>query len=739
MLLLKLKKRFLYLIFCLCSCAQLFSFHIVGGEIIYDALGGNNYRITLKVYRDCFSNGAQFDGLQNSNGGVTPALLTVYDGGGTLFGAYDMGLPAITHIPPTINNPCIQPPGGICVDEGIYTYTLNLPPKTGGYYLIYQRCCRNSSILNLVAPDAQGSTYYTFIPGPEVVAVNSSPRYKNFPPIFICNNIPFTFDHSATDPDGDHLVYSLCPSFQGLDQGCPSLGGSGCPPEAPPPPYQNVNYSSSYSGSYPIASSPAFSINPTTGLLTGKPNLLGQFVVSVCIQEIRNGVVINTHYRDFQFNVVSCIVQVASVFADQPLKCEGSTITFTNQSFGNLGGLTYLWDFGDTQLTSDTSTLFNPTYTYADTGKYIVTLIANPGRPCSDTIQKTVNIYPKLDISFPPNSRQCLKGNSFSFSVQGTYMPQATFNWNFGSSATPSTSVVKNPANIVFTQPGKYFVKLVSRQLSCVDSFIDSVRVLPRPVAKINNLPLSQCDPAKVAFSNGSTSALPLTYQWFFSNGQASSDFQPTQLFTPPGIYSATLVVTTSSVCADTSLYAINNITVNPTPKAGYTFSPQTTTIFDPEFTFINTASSDVIGWQYTFGDGALSNFMNEKHTYGDYGDFLVTQIVNNQYNCKDTARSTVTILPEFRFWIPNTFTPDGNLLNDYFMPIAIGVIDYDFEIYTRWGEHIFTTHNPKQGWDGHYKGKPCQEDVYVWRINFKNVVNHKDEVHYGHVLLLKK
>ncbi|MBI2720635.1 MAG: PKD domain-containing protein [Bacteroidetes bacterium] len=735
-----MKKKFFYIFFLAFINGHIFAKHIVGGEIIYDALGGNNYKITLKVYRDCFSTGAAFDGLPNTNGAVLPAILTVYEAGGVLNSTYDLGVPVITNIPPSINNPCIQAPGGICVEEGIYTYTLNLPPKAGGYYLVYQRCCRNGTILNLVVPDSQGSTYYTFIPGPEVVATNSSPRYKNFPPIFICNNLPFTFDHSATDPDGDQLVYSLCPPFLGLDQSCPGLNGSGtCPVAAPPPPYQNVNYSSTYSGTYPIASNPAFSINPSTGLLTGTPNLIGQFVVSICVQEFRNGVLINTHYRDFQFNVVSCIVQVASIFADQPVKCQGSTITFTNQSFGNLGGLTYAWDFGVLPLSNDTSRAVNPTYTYQDTGKYTVTLIANPGKPCSDTMKKVVYVYPLLDIKFPKQAKQCLKGNSFTFTTQGMYTPQAAFLWDFTSAATPSTSSVKNPGPIIYTQPGKYFVKLVAKQYGCIDSFIDSVRVIPRPISKINNLPLTQCNPAKVAFSNGSSSVLPLTYQWLFSNGNISSEFQPVQIFSPAGIYSATLIVTTSSVCVDTSMSAVNNITVNPAPMAGFTFSPQITTIFDPEISFLNASSGDVTNWQYNFGDGSGSVYPNELHVYQEPGEYSVTQIVNNQFNCFDTIKHSVKILPEFRFWIPNTFTPDDNLLNDYFMPVAIGTLNYEFDIFTRWGEHIFSTKNPKQGWNGFYNGKECKEDTYVWRITFKNAVTLKDAVHFGHVVLLKK
>ncbi|MCW3077163.1 MAG: hypothetical protein JWO32_1772 [Bacteroidetes bacterium] len=717
-----MKKRFLYLLLFLLFCGKIFSSHIVGGEIFYDRINDSTYKVTLKVYRDCFNGQAPFEG----SAGAVPAIITVFYADGTLADTFDIGAPVITHIPPSINNPCIHPPPGICVEEGVYTHTLILTPKTGGYNLVYQVVFRNNSILNLAAPGTQGATYFTLIPGPEIAPVNNSPRYASFPPIFVCNNVTFTFDHKAIDPDGDQLVYSLCAPYNASSSG-----------QAPPPPYTNVNYASPYNGAYPIASSPAFSINPTTGILTGQPNLAGQFVVGVCVQEFRAGVLINTHYRDFQFNVVPCVVNVVSAIANQKSQCEGSTITFTNASVSNIGTLTYLWNFGDPLVTNDTSHLVNPTYTYQDTGMYVVTLIANPHKPCSDTLKQIVYVYPKLKINFPPVEKQCFKGNAFSFSAQGVYLPYATFNWNFTFSATPVTSTLQNPVNVTFNQPGKYFVKLVAKQHTCIDSFIDSVRVVKPPVAKINNLPAVLCDPALIAFSNGSSSELPVSYHWFFSNGNTSQVFQPLQVFSPAGIYSATLVVVTTSVCIDTSIASVSNITVNPSPQAGFTFSPQLTTIFDPEITFMNTASSDVNLWQYTFGDGTGAGYASNIHVYQEAGDYTITQLVTNSFNCTDTFSGQIKILPEFRFWIPNTFTPDGNSRNDYFMPITIGVINYEFNVFSRWGEKIYSTQNPKEGWNGSYKGKECQEDIYTWRIVFKNVVSLKDEVHYGHVLLI--
>ncbi len=744
-----LKKYTLLLL--LFTFAKLNATHIVGGEMSYDDLGGGTYRIILKVYRDCFNGIPPLDGDNSLGQTSIPAIITVRSCiGDLLIGTFDIGTPIITNIPPTINSPCIQTPGGICVQEGVYNYTISLPPTTGGYYIAYQRCCRNNSILNLTQPGGQGSTYYTKIPGPEVFAVNSAPRYKNFPPIFICNNITFTFDHSATDPDGDQLVYSLCAPFIGADGCCPSVTGGGpgasfcnnpptvCPTEGSLLPYSSVNYASSFSGSYPIASNPAFSINPTTGVLTGKPNLIGQFVVGVCVQEFRNGILINTHYRDFQFNIVPCVVNVISDFPPQLQLCQGTTVTFTNQSSSNLGPMVFHWDFGVTTITSDTSNLTNPTYTYADTGKYLVTLVTNPGTLCGDTSQRFIYIYPPLDINFQQVNKQCLLNNSFNFFGQGNYINSTTFNWDFTAAATPSAATTLTVNNVIFNQAGLYFVKLKAKQFACIDSFIDSVRVIQRPIAQINNLGTQLCNPAKVAFVNGSSSELPLSYFWKFSNGNSSTAFEPSQVFTPAGIYGVTLTVKTTSICVDSSVFAVSNITVNPKPLAGFTCSPQTASIFDPYITVNNRASGDVVNWKYTFGDGTESLLPSETHTYQNYGDYLITQIVSNIYGCSDTTEQIVKILPEFRFWIPNCFTPDNDLLNDFYMPIAIGVINYEFEIFDRWGELIFKTNNPKQGWNGNYKGKECKQDVYVWRITFKNVVSEKREIHYGHVTLLK-
>jgi len=743
-------KKIFFILICLLNLKAIAT-HIVGGEIIYDKLSGNDYRITLKLYRDC--NGAELDGINLP--GVPSPYLTVHTGFDSLIGVFDIGVPVLSFVPPAFNNPCIVPTKTVCIQQGIYTFTLNLPPRIGGYVITYQRCCRNGTINNIVNPGLTGSTYFTRIPGSEVVSANNSPRFKNLPPIYICRGIEFIFDHSAIDPDGDQLKYSICAPFSGngLDGCCPALFAgppqntstscisppANCPQNAPPPPYSNIIFLSPYSGSYPIASNPAFSIDPNTGILKGVPNMNGLWVFGICIEEYRNNQLINTHFRDFQLTVFNCsVTTVAAVPEEGFNKCRGLTVTFGNNSTSSSPfPMEFDWDFGVPNITSDTSHLPTPTYAYPDTGKYLITLVVNPGKPCTDTVKKLIYVYEKFEVDFPPSNKQCLKNNSFNFITLGQNLSPATFTWNFTPAATPSISNLQDPVNIKFTQPGDHIIRLIAQQRTCLDTVIDTISIYFPPDAKIKNLPTALCDPAHVGFSNGSSCDFPLTYLWQFSNGNTSTEYEPTQIFTPVGVYGVTLTAY-DATCKDTSITSVNNVTVNPAPNAGFTFSPQVTSIFDSEITINTAASSDVLYWEYLFGDGGSSIFAYNKHIYQEYGDYLIEQFVTNKFGCSDTIRQVVKILPEFRFWIPNAFTPDENLLNDNFMPIAIGIVNYEFDIFDRWGEKLFSTKNPKQGWNGFYKGKECKEDVYVWRITFKNIVTEKDEVHYGHVSLLK-
>jgi gliding motility-associated-like protein len=110
----------------------------------------------------------------------------------------------------------------------------------------------------------------------------------------------------------------------------------------------------------------------------------------------------------------------------------------------------------------------------------------------------------------------------------------------------------------------------------------------------------------------------------------------------------------------------------------------------------------------------------NITHRFNEAGVFPVVLVVSNGWNCADTVIHPITVYEAYNFYIPNSFSPNGDGLNDVFLPKAEGIVNYSMEIFDRWGQIIFRTNDVSVGWDGTYQQKPCSNDTYVWKINFK-------------------
>ncbi len=453
-------KKLLLLLITFILSNNSFATHIIGAEIHYLYMGNNNYHIIVKVYRDCTA----------STGYDNPLHLGIYDSLNNLIQQIDIPIPPITTIPNNANNPCLIIPPDVCAEEGIYETDVTLPPIAGGYNICWQRCCRNNNVLNLLNPQDQGASHFAHIPG-ILNADNSDPLFNSFPPTVICSNIPLEFDHSATDDDGDSLVYALCIPFN-------DFGGGNFNPNPPlPPPYPSVDYQAPYTYLDPIGNN-SLVIDPATGLLTGVPIDLGKFIVAICVKEYRDGVLLSEHRRDFQFNVANCTQTAQAITTPQITNCTDLTISFTNNSVSTIAPF-YYWDFGVSGIITDTSTLFTPTYTFPDTGTYIVKLIVNPGTVCSDSTEATVTMYPTLTpfITAPDGCT----GNQIQFndSSISTFGNVTNWLWSFGDNGT---STQQNPQHI-YTAPGNYVVQLIaSTSLGCLDTVSETISILTGPI-----------------------------------------------------------------------------------------------------------------------------------------------------------------------------------------------------------------------------------------------------------------
>ena len=206
------------------------------------------------------------------------------------------------------------------------------------------------------------------------------------------------------------------------------------------PPYQEVEYIGGFSGTYPITSDPAMAIDPVTGVITGMPTSPGQYAIGICVSEYRDGELLSTTMRDFQFNVTLCDPNIQSVVAEQtPAQlCIGETITLDN---GSINGSSYAWDFGVAGITDDVSDEFEPTYTWPEPGDYWVSLVVNPGWPCADTSEALYQVWQPLDPVIVVDGFECDDGEElFTFAVEGNIDGGASMLWDFerGALALPT-------------------------------------------------------------------------------------------------------------------------------------------------------------------------------------------------------------------------------------------------------------------------------------------------------------
>lgn len=415
--------------------------HVVGGELYYNRVlnqfGNVRYEIVFKIYFDC----------QNANPGTIDR-----DGNLAYIGVFDAVTNArkqiiqlnngVRKVVNSVNYECVKEPSGVCVVQYTYRKTVFLNPGTNGLILSHQLCCRNAITDNVNDAGNTGSTYWSYIPPSSTN--NSSPRFKNVPPTYVCINAPLTLDYSAEDPDGDSLVYEFYTPF---------LGGSATDPkpENPSsPPYALLTWNPSFSSNNQIPGSPSSFINRETGEYTLTPTSKGTYAVGVRVLEYRNGNLLGSTLSDYQFTVIDCQFDVIANFnipggtavgGSYAFEC-GDTAILNNISNWNKAKtpkVKFFWDFGDPTTENDTLTTFNLNdkveYVYPGNGDYTISLIIISSI-CNDTYKYGVRIRSTRDVDLGRDRVFC---DDFSI-ILDTKAPDAiSVDWNTGATGSRIT------------------------------------------------------------------------------------------------------------------------------------------------------------------------------------------------------------------------------------------------------------------------------------------------------------
>ena len=296
--------------------------HIVGNKASYEFLefSGDTaalFRINCTLYRDAVSGGAAFD--QRVDFGFHAMINGEWVNAGVISNVL---LDSVD--PVEINEvPCFDEPSTVSLEQGHYTFVVSVPIASRDFLISYQRCCRSELISNIAEPRDTGFTWNLIITEEDILTGNSSPSFDSDQPVFVCTNTDMLLDVSATDRDGDELRYSICSPLVG--GGVADAAGGAAPgccdcvipdPNNCPPSFDEIEFTEPFTAEQPLGPSAALQISES-GIITGTPDLQGQFVIGVCVDELRDGVVIGTYRRDIQLYLIACEDQpVISYYLD---------------------------------------------------------------------------------------------------------------------------------------------------------------------------------------------------------------------------------------------------------------------------------------------------------------------------------------------------------------------------------------------------------------------------------------
>jgi gliding motility-associated-like protein len=384
------------------------------------------------------------------------------------------------------------------------------------------------------------------------------------------------------------------------------------------------------------------------------------------------------------------------------------------------------------------------------------TLPTTSNNSISGTWSPSINNITTTTYTFTPTAGQCaatatmtVTVNPIPFVSAGNDIITCTGQTVTLNGSGASTYVWTNGINngVAFTPNAGTTTYTVTGTTAEGCSNTDDVIVTVNSTSQVTFIPdvTEGCAPLTVNFTNSTLNGVDCN--WSFGDGSFSNDCgNVTNTFDAAGCYDITLTVLDANGCTGT-LSLPNLICVDEVPIASFSASNTQISEFDNVVLFDNN-SINATQYNWDFGDNsANSQEVDPTHEFAalEDGSYIVTLIAQSDFGCSDTAQTVIQVIQELIYYVPNTFTPDNDMVNQTFKPVftsGFDPYDYTLRVFDRWGELIFESHNALIGWDGTYgQGEfvnIVQDGTYVWQIEFKTSKNDERMKIQGHVNLIR-
>jgi len=401
--------------------------------------------------------------------------------------------------------------------------------------------------------------------------------------------------------------------------------------------------------------------------------------------------------------------------------CAGDAL---NLSGNTVAGATYNWD-GPNSFDSNLEDPSIAITTTANGGVY--TLNITDGNNCTNSATVSVVVNTEVPPVLTPAGPFC---EVITTPVALTANVTSAI-WSGNGITNPSGEFTPSVAGI-----GTHTITCTSTQ-GCGGVQTMNIVVNAIPPSDFSADVLSGCEPLTVNFASdpGMTSSI-----WNLSNGTPQNGIGGIQHVFPAGVYTITLTNELGGCSSATT--KLSYINVYPNPIAAFIPNHTQLDITDTEVHFFNQSENGA-SYTWDFGDGTAGSSLEEPdHTFPSQpGEYLVTLTVTTQNGCTDETTWLIVIAEDRLIYVPNTFTPDGDEHNNFFLPIISGgfdLLNYELTLMNRWGEVLFESKDVNVGWDGTYHGKLVQQGTYIWTIRIKDKYNDKYYTYNGHITLIR-
>lgn len=471
----------------------------------------------------------------------------------------------------------------------------------------------------------------------------------------------------------------------------------------------------------------AYSANTT--LYYATPNLSGIYTVST---SYNNGAL--TCYNS---NTVQLIVNPRLTFTLDAYRqmCYSSLLNVN----GPAGATSYSWT-SSTGFTSNTQNLTIPGIQPSQSGTY--TLSVSLG-PCVTSQKIQIEVLTPIAFTLTPESRTICKGDSVKLVVGSTGGSQ-----NYAYVWSPEVFLASPTGSVQYGHPlGTTIYNLAGYDIACpnytvFNTFTIQVNQPPKPDLQLDRV--QGCQPLCLFYNSKTQSdAAITTYNFGGTKIMQADSF--TYCLDEPGTYNLKILSTGKNGCSGTYDFPLP-IVVFPKPQSDFSWTPDVVTTSNNQVTFTPASKYGPItrlNWMFT-GTGIdgfdTTNIQNPQRVFENPGKFPIMLTQTTDHGCIDSIVKIIDVIEDFNIYIPSSFTPNGDGLNDVFLIKGLGfkAEGFSMEMFDRWGHSLFFSKDLTKGWDGTAKGIPSQDGVYIYKIKAVGANGEGRKEYVGHVTLMK-